>query len=307
MPTVDENRLKGNYGATCVALRLSSECLVRPVAADTDVGVDLYCESVEEGMPFLHFWVQVKAGAQCQLSQNLRAASCSFNVNHLEYWSRQPVPVFAALVPVGWPVQSEPNVYIIDITSQLLAGLPTGVDSVTLKSDYIWHASNREDVQRFLAEAIPASVARLQCRNGVVASMPTLRPNYVVTSPSVPVFGFRSEILTQLRRTAALSVMFLCDSPETGDDSADFRRILASIVAQFGDDPHWENFMAQALSYHADRLFDQAIEFYSKAIQCIQNDPKVRNLEAWQTRMRTIEQLCGGASRGEDLNFADYK
>ena len=51
MPIVDENRLKGNYGATYVALRLSSECLVRPVAAETDVGVDLYCETVEGGTP----------------------------------------------------------------------------------------------------------------------------------------------------------------------------------------------------------------------------------------------------------------
>lgn len=46
MPTVDENRLKGNYGAAYVSARLSSECLVRPVAAETGVGVDLYCETV---------------------------------------------------------------------------------------------------------------------------------------------------------------------------------------------------------------------------------------------------------------------
>ena len=302
MPIVDENRLKGNYGAACVALRLSTECLVRPVAADTDVGVDLYCESVEEGRPFLHFWVQVKAGAQCRLSQDLQTASCAFDVDRLVYWSRQPVPVFAALVPVDWPVQREPDVYAVDITAQLLGGLSTGGNSVTLVSDYVWRAGNREDVQRFLAQAIPASVARLQCRNGVVASMPTLRPNYVVTSPSVPVFRFRAEIMNQLRRTAALSVMFLYDSRETGGDSAEFRRTLASIGAQFGDDPHWENFIAQALSYHADRLFDQAIEFYGKAIQCIQNDPNVRNLEQWQTTVRNIEQLCGSASRGEDLN-----
>ena len=62
MPAVTENRLKGNYGASLVMSRLSGECLVRPVAAETDVGVDLYCETVAEGRPFLHFWLQVKAG-----------------------------------------------------------------------------------------------------------------------------------------------------------------------------------------------------------------------------------------------------
>ena len=48
MAVVDRNRLKGNYGAAYVTARLSSSCLVRSVATDTDVGVDLYCESVQD-------------------------------------------------------------------------------------------------------------------------------------------------------------------------------------------------------------------------------------------------------------------
>jgi len=48
MPIADTNRLKGNYGAAYVSARLSSECLVRPVAAETDVGVDLYCETSKD-------------------------------------------------------------------------------------------------------------------------------------------------------------------------------------------------------------------------------------------------------------------
>jgi hypothetical protein len=35
---VAESRLKGNYGAATVMARLSAECLVRPVAVDTDIG-----------------------------------------------------------------------------------------------------------------------------------------------------------------------------------------------------------------------------------------------------------------------------
>jgi hypothetical protein len=97
MPFVSENRLKGNYGTAVVMACLSSACLVRPVAVDTDVGVDLYCESVEEGTPFFHFWLQVKAGEQCRLAADETSASCSFATDHLLYWYRQPVPVFAAL------------------------------------------------------------------------------------------------------------------------------------------------------------------------------------------------------------------
>jgi len=118
---VDENRLKGNYGTALVSQRLGAECLVRPVAADTDVGVDLYCETVVEGLPFLHFWMQVKVGNQIRcLKGQQPAASCSFDRPHLKYWRRQPVPVFAALVPTNWPVTDEPAIYVVDITSKLL-------------------------------------------------------------------------------------------------------------------------------------------------------------------------------------------
>src|SRR5262245_63391848 len=112
MSAVDENRLKGNYAAAYVSALLSSECLVRPVAADTDVGIDLYCETVEQGTPFLHFWMQVKSGDQCRVIENGNSARCSFTIEHLEYWYRQPVPVFAALVPVHWPVAEDPIVYV---------------------------------------------------------------------------------------------------------------------------------------------------------------------------------------------------
>jgi hypothetical protein len=60
MPRTPEEHLKANYGVALVMEKFSAGCLVRPVAAGTDVGVDLYCESVAEGKPFLHFWVQVK-------------------------------------------------------------------------------------------------------------------------------------------------------------------------------------------------------------------------------------------------------
>jgi hypothetical protein len=298
MPTVDQNRLKGNFAEACVCARLSSECLVRPVAAGTDVGVDLYCETVEEGSPFLHFWVQVKAGAQCVLTADRSSGSCSFSVGHLEYWYRQPVPVFAALVPVNWPVTEEPDVYIIDITSQLLSGVPGGPASVNLRSDYIWKARERDDVRRFLLDAVPAATARLQCRNGLVASIPTLRPKYERSSPAVPITRFKSRILEQIRRSAALSILFLQSADQMVDEHADFRRTLQAVVEQFGDDPHWENFMSIALSHHADKHYNIAVEFYEKAIQCIENDSMVSHLNEWKSRIAEIEKLRDDASRG---------
>ena len=64
MPSVDVNRLKGNYAQTLVSTWLSRMCLVRPVAEGTDIGIDLYCEAIVDGVPYLHFWVQVESDSK---------------------------------------------------------------------------------------------------------------------------------------------------------------------------------------------------------------------------------------------------
>ena len=94
---VDEKLLQGNYAEHFVSHVLSSSCLVRPVVGQSDVGVDLYCESIIDKQLFLHFWVQVKSSIDYP---NTRIkVSHAFRVPSLQYWYRQPVPVLAFLVP----------------------------------------------------------------------------------------------------------------------------------------------------------------------------------------------------------------
>ena len=177
MPIVLDSMLKGNYGASLVMARLSGECLVRPVAAGTDVGIDLYCETVADGKPFLHFWMQVKAGGQCSVVEGTHHASCSFQIDHLRYWAQQPVPVFAALVPTHWPVSSEPDLYIVDITTQMLLSQPdAGQKSITLMSDLYWPHGSYKELKEFLTTTIPDTTARLQISKGILSPSPTLQP-----------------------------------------------------------------------------------------------------------------------------------
>jgi len=302
MPTVDINRLKGNFGAAYVSALLSSECLVRPVAADTDVGVDLYCETVEGRHPFLHFWVQVRAGTrQCPILKNGDTASCRFSLVHLRYWSRQPVPVFAALVPVNWPVKDSPTVYIVNLTSQLLVKVPNR--KKTLRSDYTWRPNDPGEVRQFLSEFVPATAAQLQCRHGVVAAIPTLRPSYERHAPIVPVTPFKETIQDQIRTTAARSILFLHRFDEL-NSAPHFRRLLARVVEQFHDDPHWENFMARALSHHTDGNFETAVELYTRAKQSIEGDTVLRRRptwEQWQQRIEEIDGLISKAAQREAL------
>ncbi len=287
--------------------RLSAECLVRPVAVDTDVGVDLYCETVVEGRPFLHFWIQVKAGDQCEVRNGSATASCSFRVDHLAYWFRQPVPVFAALVPTAWPVSGEPAVYIVDITSQLLTtGLPAGQSEFTLASDYRWAAGAPAPVREFLADVVPQTTARLQVSKGIVAASPTPVPMYATTTPFVPVTRFMREIQNQIRTTAARSILFALSgaADQPFSEVIAFCRLLAGVVERFGDDPQWENFMARALASHADGHYDDALRMYEKAHNCIDADHHVRDEAPWQLTLRWIERLQVRARGGSALHEA---
>lgn len=305
MPVVSESCLKGNYGAAVVMARLSSECLVRPVAADTDIGVDLYCETVADGQPFLHFWLQVKAGDQCKPSGDTKTASCRFERSKLEYWSRQPVPVFAALVPTEWPVRGEPDVYVVDIGKYLLLSpLPPRTQSANLTSDYRWGAGNRAEVQEFLHDVVPAATARIRCREGLVAQAPTITPQYVRHAPSVPVMRFQHQILQQLRTTAAHSIRFaLCSEP--GDDGAkEFARRLARIVEQFDDDEHYENWLSRGMSAHANADYATAAGLYERACRSIRADPIVRDDERWIKTASWIEGLEQSARGEKDLSSA---
>ena len=302
MPKVADNQLKGNYGAAVVMARLSAaECLVRPVAADTDVGIDLYCEtidqrnsSLDQKEPFLHFWIQVKAGKQCRVNPADKTASCCFDCSHLKYWARQPIPVFAALVPTEWPPSDEPHVYIVDVTTQFIMGhLITGHprSSQTLRSDHYWPSGSKEAVSEFLVQVVPDSTARLQCSRGVVAASPTLTPQYEHSIPPVPVTRFRKKILTQLRTTAAFSILFSSSSGERTLEDREFRRKLACVVGQFKDDEHWESFMALGWSSHADQKYSSAVKFYRRAKSIIQRDRKVCDKPEWQEQIHRIDRL----------------
>ncbi|MBU0712906.1 DUF4365 domain-containing protein [bacterium] len=95
---IKDEQLKGNWGEQYIASRLSScGCLIRHVPQGHDTGIDLYCEKVENNIPFLHFWCQVKTSKKWK---GIRG-TISFhpNKNHVNYWLKQPVPVLLFLIP----------------------------------------------------------------------------------------------------------------------------------------------------------------------------------------------------------------
>jgi hypothetical protein len=210
--------------------------------------------------------------------------------------------VFAALVPTDWPPQGWPDVYIIDVTTQLICGdVSRTTHEPKLESDYHWAQSDREAVGGFLKDIVPATTARLQVSRGVVECSPTLYSTYVRTIPSVPVPQFRSQIRNQLRTTAAFSILFsLWDSKPKSEDE-EFCRLLSRIVEQFGEDQHWENFAARGVVSHLDANYEEAAGMYRKAVGCIESDRRVRDQEPWKQQIERIRQLENLAESNQGL------
>ncbi len=302
MKHVTENHLKGNYAEAYVTALLSAHCLVRPVAQGTDVGLDLYCESVKDNTPFLHFWLQVKSGDQCCVGSDGDVARHSFRVSDLRYWAAQPVPVFVALVPVEtWPPDKEPRVYVVDLTRQLVEGildkkLAKDGGEVTLRSDLIWTPGNPQRIRDFLDEVLPEANALLGLRDGVVLPEPTLRRQYVEAFSPFPVDRFQRHILAQIRRTAAFSILSL-EKPR--GENRDFRNVLQKVLEAFEGDIHWENFAARGLCCHAEGRFDEAIRLYERAMKNIQDDPKFHSAPI----VRRLTDLIDQAERKSDPWF----
>lgn len=296
---VATQRLIGNYGAALVMTRLSAQALVRPVAVDTDVGVDLYCETVSQGVPFLHFWVQVKTGSQCRVGKRGAGKGlCSVSIQKadFEYWERQPVPVFLALVPTPWPPDTEPPIYIVDFTTEIVRRKQRGKVPSVLRASQRWQPGDDAAVQRFLTETVPDACARLGLRAGVVGARPTVAPEYVRRTPTTRVALFAWEISEQIRKTAAMGVLY--SIMDTGQSArpplVEFRRRMAGIVELFGDEgpwEHWENYYARGLSRHLDGEFADAIALYERAKRSIEGDVAFSALPGAKQQLDLIDQV----------------
>jgi hypothetical protein len=120
----------------------------------------------------------------------------------------------------------------------------------------------------------------------------------------VPVTRFKDRILCQLRTTAANSILFTVGSTALEAESREFVHLLARVIEQFGDDPHWENFMARGLAYHVDQDYDNALAMYARAKACINGDRQVSDQPSWQEIVRAIERLEGCALRQDPPEMA---
>jgi len=269
--------LKGNYGEHLVAQVLSRSCFVRPVAGHTDIGVDLYCESIIDGSPFLHFFAQVKSSES--FANEPVEVSCPFSVSALQYWSRQPVPVLGFLVPIQWPPENIDYIHVVDITFDILEhGIAEhqGTQTLTSKPELILPISDydqlSEKLRMLLLYHIPMIVSAMYAEKGLLYPAPKPQAQYEKYFAG----HFLSRYIPQIEQRTRHAVTFgIIQYIRAGYSVDSLPRILLSALETLERDLHYEVQEALGVVSQARGDLVKARSYYEKAIQCILDDPNI--------------------------------
>lgn len=286
------NRLKGSRAEFLVASCLSRRCYVRPVASGTDTGIDLYCEAVElaDGEPFLHFWVQVKSGSG--IRHHNSGAAFSFKCRDIEYWLRQPVPVYAFLVPEQTLTGAETKAYVVDLARQRharrIADRMEGRHKVTLHSDLDIDLGGR-DLDRFLEEVLKPDYVLRAAQSGTHAFLPQLQASYL-RGALVGICGpYAGHFVEQIRRGASAVLRDLAREPAPTDEMKRQMAVCAEVLKPFTlagaredldrqdyREWHYEDYVALGLWLHLSGKIPKGNKMLRRAIACVQNDEKFK-------------------------------
>lgn len=305
MPVIDENRILGNFGSNLVAHILSKICLVRPVAEGTDIGIDLYCETIEEGQGFLHFWVQVKCGTQIKIKKNGKA-SCKFKTDHLHYWNRQPVPVFSFYVNTSFPPQTPEHIFVANISEYLMNhGIPDKKSKVIESHFKIKPESNGwHDV---LISRVKATSSIIKLReDGIVSSIPELTPSYVLQfQQQIGSSAFAEKSLRTIRSTVS-SLIFdaalLRYSKGVEPDQRFFEPLIEILkIFEIGKRPE----IMKALAFWAVIMegdIERAKKLIETAIESINGDPNLDESvrKSWPQEFDPINKVINNIEARQD-------
>jgi hypothetical protein len=279
MTTVDLNRLKGNYSQNTVSALLSRTCLVRPVAEGTDIGVDLYCESVLSHRPHLHFWAQVKTINSTQIvkKDGQEVAWFDFDTHHLRYWAQQPIPVYAFLVPVeGWPPDFPTRIYGVRITEYVVKNEIPNQSTVRLYSAGCFDVKIiDDDLTQFITQIVPWDTSALLIQKGIIAPIVDMTEASENRFPKGIGFRHLDKIIANIRDA---SVMGLIDSlvfEQVQPEKKLLRQRFEQVAKVFEDQMHVFGLSVLVRAAHSDGNLDKAKQYIYDAITRIEQDQTI--------------------------------
>ena len=279
MTFVNQNRLKGNHAEALVAAWLSRTCLVRPVADGTDVGVDLYCESVLDGQPFLHFWAQIKAIplANIRTEGERSIASYRFERKHLDYWDRQPIPVYAFLVPLdGWPPRDPQRIYGVRITEQLVRGGVPDSATALLETSECFEASSLDvDLRQFVTKIVPWDTAAMLLKRGIVAPLPESTTGENLAFPMMIGIQYLPRILTTMRDASVHGLYHGLLGERANAAILPIRQRFQALAEFFENEMHDWGLSMLVRAAHTDGDIERAKGYVTRAMARISSDESV--------------------------------
>lgn len=308
-----------NAAVADVKAWLTRECFVRDVAEGTDVGIDLYCESLDQQEPFLHFWVQVKsreaktenANARLKIKRDGSDAGWSFKAKDLLYWSRQPVPVFVFLVPpVGHRFES--FFYVVDLTEWLIsdggeAWLKGSRRFKVIRSHIRYDVNSPADLTAFVHDRMPKVSAKLRIRDGASSFVPVVDESHYTR---VSMYNYRApyyvRVIDQIRRTCSGTLSDLAafrgrlpqpdvaSKPITRKQAMDFlgKWLALYYSALPWKEEHWEDYRAFGYLEWCRGNPTKAREWYQKAKSTIEKDRGAKESEpGWKWAIDALDKL----------------
>jgi hypothetical protein len=299
---ITDNQLKGNWGEQFIASELAFQgCLIRHVTQGHDSGIDLYCESTKDGIPYLHFWCQVKTSTKWSGEES----KCSFTpeTKHKRYWLKQPAPVYIFLVPDAR--YKSPAPYFICTALDLLAN-----DKI---NSFI-KIKNSTDLTKFLADDLLYQTFMWDLKDGKVSHLKNPESEYTVKIPGGITHQFEGNLYNSLHSTLwrlSKDIMFEGNRPidvlsKKHFSDCDLERHKKAkpyiealrILVEAKNDAHYQNFLCVAYGLEFEEEYRESLEYYEKAKSIIEKDININSKEPpWCKIVETIDSHIQNVSK----------
>jgi len=293
--TITDNQLKGNWGEQYIAANLSSQgCFVRHVTQGRDTGIDLYCETVKNNKPFLHFWCQIKTSKKYK-GKRKQISFKPKKKEHKEYWLAQPVPVFIFIVP---DLRDEPNVpYYICRAFDL---------SKKERINSFIKIEPPEDLSTFLNEWLLSETFLWELKDGKVSHLKTPKKEYTRQFPTGFTHEFESKLFTSLYSTLWLlseDILFhdinrkdmLEKSTLNDDEKERFKKACPyvkalKILIEAKKDRHYQNFRTVGIYYELKKEYEKSLEYYKESEFSLRDKNINISEDPWNSVIKGVRQ-----------------
>jgi len=258
-PLVPRNNRLGTIGEKAIQSRLAN--FSNPTKCENDIGIDFYCELLENDSPSIPFYVQAKSKKHFDKSLGVCIPKTT-----IFYWLQQPHPVF--LIVYDDYTKECYWLSIEDIRYDLIRKLfKTSKDTIYIKVGKSSILKQGEDKNKPFIEKIKLSYDSIQLYRG---QPQFIGDDYVKKIPSCP----RSDIeLHQIEGNVRASLYSLIQYYEKTND-LETAYICCEFLAKF-DKSHYNHFVWLGKIYKIIGKPGEAMQSFREALSICHSDKKL--------------------------------